>query len=378
MRKLILLQIIILTCATVYSQNPGTTGSLGFFHTHEGRTLLPGRWNFWANVNYWSQQAEYLGAPSEDFPEGNYKLIAANLAISYGIINHLDATLALRLYQETNHWETPENVPDDLFLTIKSGSFSFEQGHFAGALWATVRFPTGKVHNYPWAEYASGSTEYGFFGGISYYYNPFLTDQGVGLHFNFGWWNHNEKDREIDIIDATTTKATIQSQELKMNLAMSIPAGPLQFRVEIFGGVYTNIPDDYVYSAEDYAFVTPSVRYTPLKALSIDLGVDLRISPGDRQRTKGVPDYSNWLDLPTSYPPWKLQVGVLYSILPAGVKQQYGGAVDNIRIRKRLQFYEKVMTEKEKAANIEKDINKKKKAREDADEEIDKMKEELE
>ena len=182
----------------------------------------------------------------------------------------------------------------------------------------------------------------------------------------------------MDIVDGTTRTATVSSQELKMNLAIGIPAGLFQLRLELFGGVYTRIPDPFVYSAEDYAFLTPSIRYRPYNSLSLDLGVDIRISPEERQRTSGVPDFSNRLDLPKNYPTWKVQLGLTYSILPAGVREQYGGAADNPQIRRRLNFYEKVMEEKAKAADMEKDIEKLRKIREEADKEIDKLKEELE
>ncbi|MCK4559225.1 MAG: WVD2 family protein [Calditrichia bacterium] len=376
MRKLVLLLFILLTCTLAYSQNPGTTGSFGFFHTHEGRTLMPGRWDFGANLNFWTKLGEYLGEAPPDFSAANYWLVAGNVSASYGIINNLDATLALRVYQDTHHQEN--NKPGDLFLTIKGGSFNFERGHFTGALWTTLRFPTGKVHNYPLAEYASGAVEYGFSGGISYYYNPYLPGQGIGLHFNLGWWNHNEKGSEVDIVDGTTRTATVNSQELKMNLAIGIPTGLFQFRMEMFGGIYTTIPDPFVYSAEDYAFLTPSIRYSPYNWMSVDLGVDIRISPDDRQRTTGVPDFSNVLDLPKNYPPWKAQLGVQFSLLPAGVREQYGGAADNIQIRRRLNFYEKVMEEKAKAAKLEKEIEELRKVRENADLEIEKLREELE
>jgi hypothetical protein len=163
-----------------------------------------------------------------------------------------------------------------------------------------------------------------------------------------------------------------------LNLAIGIPAGLFQLRIEVFGGVFTTIPDNFVYSSEDYAFITPSIRYSPYNTLSMDLGVDIRISPEERQRTSGVPDFSDRLDLPKNYPPWKVQLGLTYSILPAGVREQYGGAANNAEIRRRLNFYEKVMEEKEKSANMEKDIENLRKVREEADLEIEKLKEELE
>ena len=165
---------------------------------------------------------------------------------------------------------------------------------------------------------------------------------------------------------------------LQIMLALGIPAGLFQFRLELSGGVFTTTPNSFVYSAEDYAFFTPSIHYAPYNTISLDLGVDIRISPEDRQRTSGVPDFSTHLDLPKNYPPWKAQMGLTFSILPAGMREQYGGAADNVEIRRRLNFYEKVMEEKEKAAQIEKEIENIRKIREAADVEIEKLREELE
>lgn len=378
MRKLVPLLFILAICTHAYSQNPGTTGSLGFFHTHEARTLVPGRWNFWTNLNFWTKLGEFLGQPPANFSSANYWLVTGNFAASYGIINNLDATLALRFYQDTQNGDHPGNVPDDLFLTVKGGSFNLKRGSFVGTLWTTLRFPTGKLHNAPLAEYASGSFEYGMYGGLSYYSNPYIPAQGIGLHFNIGWWNHNEKGKDLDIVNSTTRTATVNSQELQIMLALGIPAGLFQFRLELSGGVFTTTPNSFVYSAEDYAFFTPSIHYAPYNTISLDLGVDIRISPEDRQRTSGVPDFSTHLDLPKNYPPWKAQMGLTFSILPAGMREQYGGAADNVEIRRRLNFYEKVMEEKEKAAQIEKEIENIRKIREAADVEIEKLREELE
>ncbi len=377
MKKLLPLLFILLITISGFGQNPGTTGSFGFFHTHEGRVLMPGRLDFWTNLNFWTKLGEFITQAPEDFEAANYWLVAGNISTTYGIFNHLDATLALRVYQDTHH-ENTANVPGDLFLTLKGGSFNLSYGHFSAALLTTLRFPTGEKHNYPLAEYASGTMEYGFLGAISYYQNAYLPGQGISVHFNFGWWNHNEKGKEIDIPNRPTRTATVSSSELQMMIATAIPAGLFQLRMELTGIIFTKEPDPFIYSAEEYAYITPAIRYSPYRWLSIDLGADLRISPGDRQRTNGVPDFSTRLDLPKNYPPWKVQLGMKLSLLPAGIREQYGGGVDNIEIKRRMDFYEKVMEEKEKAAGMEEEIERIRKLREEADVEIENLKDILE
>jgi hypothetical protein len=377
MRKLFPLLYILFTTVCVFSQDPATTGSLGFFHSQESRVLMPGRWNFWVNYNYYSKLGEYIGQPPADFQEETYSVAAGNFAASYGLIDHLDATLGLRVYQKTNYPNTA-NVPDDIFIKVKAGSFAFAYGHFDGALSSTILIPVGEVHNYPWAAYSSGAVEFGFTGSLSYYYNPYLPEQGIGFHFNAGWWSHNEKGKEVDVLGDTTYTATVSSSELRLMLSTSIPAGPFTFMFEFWGGIYTTIPDQFVYSAEDYAFITPSLRYKPLDMMSVDLGVDVRVSPDNRQRTSGVPDISSLLDLPKNYPPWRIQIGLTYSILPPGVHSQYGGGVDDPLIRRRLNFHQRVVEEKVKSDAIEEQIEEIRKTRENADADIDQIRYELE
>jgi len=66
------------------------------------------------------------------------------------------------------------------------------------------------------------------------------------------------------------------------------------------------------------------------------------------------------------------------SLLPSGIREQYGGGVDNIEIKRRMDFYEKVMEEKEKAAGMEEEIERIRKLREEADVEIENLKDILE
>ncbi|TFG99697.1 MAG: hypothetical protein E4H13_08625 [Calditrichales bacterium] len=377
MRKRLLLLFSLLIISQGFAQNPGTTGSYGLFHTHEARVLMPGQWDFWLNTNFYTKLGEYLGQAPADFSAANYWVVAGNTSITYGIIDNLDATVALRLYQDTHHTNIA-NVPGDVFLTIKGGNFNYQYGRFNTGVLATFRFPTGEVHNYPLAEYASGAVEYGFLATFSYYKNPYLPSQGLGIHFNIGWWNHNENGKELELTNGTTRIAGFSSSELQIMLGTAIPLGLFKFGLELSGGAYTKIPEPFVYSAEDYAFLTPSLSYSPYNWISMDLGIDLRVSPGDRQRTTDVPDFSDRLDLPKNYPPWKAQLGMTFSILPAGAKKQYGGAVDNPEIKRRLNFYEKVAEEKEKAKEIEKEIDRLRKIRETADDEIEDIRKELE
>jgi len=100
------------------AQNSGLSGSYGYFHTHEARVFAPGKLTFYTNTNFYTKLGEFLGSARPGFEATNYWLTAANLGFSYGLFDNVDATLSLRVYQDT-HYENEFNLPDDIFFTLK-------------------------------------------------------------------------------------------------------------------------------------------------------------------------------------------------------------------------------------------------------------------
>jgi hypothetical protein len=162
-----------------------------------------------------------------------------------------------------------------------------------------------------------------------------------------------------------------------MALAAEQPLGLFDLRMELYGYLYLKIPNTFIYSAEDLAHLTPSIRYKPFNWLYVDLGIDFRLSSAERQRTEDVPDVSEKLDLPSSYPPWKVHLGLQFNVLPVGGSKSYDLDIRNPEERRRLEYYDLIMKETEKAKAIEKKVQQMRKERETADKEIDNIKEEL-
>ena len=81
----------------------------------------------------------------EDFNAANYWLVNSSLALTYGITENFDITVAPGLYQDT-HSKNEYNLPDDIRLFLKAGSFDFAQRqlYFAGQL--GFKFPVGEDH----------------------------------------------------------------------------------------------------------------------------------------------------------------------------------------------------------------------------------------
>jgi len=380
--KLLKILFILTLTLPILAQNPGSTASNGLFHTHTGRTLDEGMLQFKTNMNFFTKLGEFLNKNLEPdkFSASNVWLVAGNLSAAYGFYNHFDITASLRLYQDTHYkntyYDNEFNTPGDLFLSLKAGSLQFGKRKFNGSFTTSFRIPLGEVHNYPFAEYASGALEYGFFGALSYYMDSYLPDRSPNFHFNMGWWNHNERNEILyTTISGEELKASKSSSYLHLALASVVPVNEFEIRFELSGALATSKPDSFVYSSEEWVLLTPSVRYKPYDWVSIDLGVDLRMAPRDnRQWTAGVPDVSETLKLPKNYPPWKVQMGLNFNIPVGGRAAKTIEEVESEQFNQQVEFYKLIQDEREKSSEIEDELKELKRERESADREIEELK----
>ncbi|NOX89525.1 MAG: hypothetical protein GXO77_10895 [Calditrichaeota bacterium] len=393
MKKLILLALGITLLGThaVFSQLPNADRTL--MYTQTGNTIEPGRLFVYNEMNFYTKVGDFVGnLKPQNFQSVNYWLVAGNMAATYGIAEHFDATLGIRVYQDT-HYSNEFNLPDDIFLTVRAGSYSFGYGFFKAGLLSSFRIPTGKKHNYPFAEYASGALEYGFLGALSFYIDPYFPDRSFSVHYNIGFWNHNEKGRTVykyekNYVDVNGVfhqkgeelKGTVNSVDLRMALAAVFPSDMFDFRLELSGILYLQKPDAFVYSAEEWAFLSPSIRYKAAEWASVDLGADFRLSPAVRQWTNPIiPDLSQTLDLPKNYPSWRIHLGVNVNLqLTSGGVSKAEDLYQKEQIKENREFFETVLKEKQKAKSVQTEIESLRKLRKEAEKEIKELKKILE
>lgn len=370
--KKISLVLLVLFIGLAFSQPPN--GSRSLIHTQSARTFDSGRLEVHSNMNFFTRATEFIGetdAPA-DFSGVNYWLVAGNMAFTYGISDNLDITLASRLYQDT-HDTNEYNLPGDVFITIKGGSFAFANRKMYGALMSTVRIATGEKHNYPFTEYASGATEYGFTGAMSFFNDPYLPDRSFNAHLNLGWWNHNEIGTEV----YPGKKATKNSSEFQYALGLVYPSAMFDYRLEVFGTAFLNQPDEFVYSRENYTYITPSIRYKAFSWVSMDLGVDIRLS-GTEDETIGVANKTNPdLDLP-NYASWRVHMGLNLTLLPFTSTAKTEGEVERDEFNKRVEFFQKIVEDRQRSEDIQEELDRLKEERQEAENELEELKQIME
>jgi hypothetical protein len=376
MKRLSSLVILLLFASIALAQTP-TTGSWSLLHTHTARTFEQGRLEIYTDLNFYTQLGDFLGSAPADFAAVNYWVVASDVFVSYGIINNLDMSLGIRLYQDTNR-ENTANIPDDLFLTLKTGSFELGTRHLYGAGLVNFRFPTAELWNYPFVEYNSGNVEFGLMGAFSYYADPYLLSRKFSTHLNIGWYNHNDAGTPVYKSETRKTeqKARFNASKLQYGLGFVYPVGMVDFMLEVNGISWIQQPDTMVYGREDFTYVTPAIRYKPYRWLYADLGVDIRIS-SDVDETRGVPKPTTELDLP-NYAAWKAWVDLKFTIFPLAPAEKTPEEVERDRFNKRVDFFQNIIEERERIDNVQEELDRLKREREEAEKELEELKQILE
>jgi len=371
--KKVSLVLLVFTISFLYSQPP--IGSKSMLHTHSAQTLGKGVVTLYSEMNFFTRATEFVGSQKPaNFHAANYWLVVGQTYLSWGILDNLDFIISPRIYQDT-HYTNEYNLPGDLFTTLKLGNFAFMERklNMGGAI--TMRFPVGEKHNYPVVEYASGSIEYALTGMWSYFFDPYLPDRSLSLHLNLGWWNHNEAGHTVYDYRGKKYDATKNSSELQYAFGLIYPTDMFDYRLEIMGIAFLNEPDEFVYSRENYTYVTPSIRYKPLSWLSADLGVDIRISSDKNTTdfTKVAALANPDLNLP-NYCSWRVHMGLNLQIWPLTTRKLSSAELEREKFKKRVEFFEKIVQERDRTKDVQEELERLKKEREQAEKELEELK----
>ena len=371
MKRLVSLFLIFILASIALAQTP-TTGSWSLIHTQTARTFEQGRLEIQTNMNFYTKLGEWTNiiSPPDDFAAVNYWVVASNFWATYGIVNHLDLALGIRWYQDTNI-NVNANIPDDLFLSLKTGSFTLGSRHLYGGGQVNFRFPLSEVPNYVWAEYSSGKVEFGLQGFLSYYVDPYLLSRNFSAHLNLGWYTHNDAGT---VVDSRGRKPGFNASELQYGLGLVYPVGMVDLMLEVYGISWIDQADTMVYSREPYTYVTPSIRYKPYRWMYFDFGVDVLISENVEET---VPPWRTDLDLP-NYPPWKVWMGLNFTLLPLSPTDQTPEELERDRFKKRVDFFQNIIEERERIDNVQEELDRLKREREEAEKELEELKQILE
>jgi hypothetical protein len=359
-----------------------TNGGNSLLHVQTASSLKPGRLQFRPSMSFYTKSFEYLSQGQSK--SVGYWTVTGDASLAYGIINHFDVAAMLRLYQDTNRLNE-HNIPDDLFLDFKAGSIALGGDRTQAGAILSFRIPTGDQHNYPLETYAGGAFEFGIMGLFSYYMDPYFPERDISFHLNLGYYSHNDKGQvlfdEIKNTQGTVLRPAVEANtsaaQLQYGLGFVFPTEMFDINLELWGGAFTSEPDSAVFSRENYTYFTPSITFKPVEAVNFEMGADIRVTGNDNTTVipTGYPQSINNNQSIPNYSSWKFHLGMNFVLIREGASFRSGRGID---VRKKLDFYESMMQEKERTKSIEEELRRIRREREQAEKELEELRQLLE
>ena len=305
--------------------------------------------------------------------------VQGSLNFNYGLSRRFELGFTPIVYQDNNRGGKGYNFLDDLFLRLKIGSLGSKGSTLSYGLELGTRFPTAAKHNLVFEPYAAGKVGFGATGIVSYARDPFYPDLGLNLHFNLGYWNHNDVGEKLSDRDPSvdSVRVTSMTQELLYGVAWVLPSDRIDLRLELSGNVFIQKPPVTAYSRENVAYISPGIAYKPYRWMSLDCSLDLRVAGGKDETLYGANSVGQIPDLP-NYASWRLNLGMKVTVLPTSL---YAFSERDILLKKaesRRELFEQIIKEQRETESAEAELERIKEERRKAERELVRLQQILE
>jgi len=372
--KLSLLIIINLVLLTQLSNALTINGGRGLMHVSSAWSLKPGYLTMYNHARFFGKVGVYETDISQSAT--TYWDVQGSICFNYGINNHIEVAVSPIVYQDNHKSEAGYNLPDDLFLRLKLGSYGAKGSALSYGTIFSLRFPTAKKHNLLFESYSAGSTEWGLTGLLTYSRDPLYPEDALNVHLNLGYLNHNDVGTKFSSHTKDTTEVLSMSQELLYGLGLKIPTSQFDFSLELYGNVFLQKPPKTAYSIENYLFFTPGISYKAYRWLSIEVSGDVLLSSADHDET----DYTYVTKPPEmpNFPTWRINVGLKVVLLPTTA---YKVSEKDILMRKaenRRELFEQIIKEQRETESAEEELDRIKSERRKAERELERLRRILE
>ncbi len=348
-----------------------------------GPSVVRAAWNLEPGYLMLNAHTRFNGKVAEISRNGatlatTYWVVQGGFALNYGISRHFEASLAPTLYQDTNRGGKGFDLPHDLTLRLKLGSFGARGSAMNYGVELAGRVPTGKTHNIPYEAYSADKFSFGLTALASYAHDPLYPEDGMSLHFNLGYWNHNDVGEQLRNLPLgqDTTLVKQMTQEFMYGAAVIFPSEKFNFRLEIMGSGFLTTPPTSAYSREPVAYFSPGVSYKAYRWMTLDFNSDIRLS-GENNTTvygKGLLPIAG---LP-NYPSWRAMLGMKLTLLPTSL---YSSSERELLMRKaesRRELFEQIIKEQRETEAAETELERIKDERRKAERELDRLRRILE
>ncbi len=380
MNKICLIVIVFLLCISLNLEATTQFGGEGLFYVNSAKVIPPGYLQSCTGIRYFGKVASF-GSGHKAFTLWNVRVVNS---FNYGAGEHVEFAITPIIYQDTNTQKGnalsgKANSIDDIFLSVKIGSYSMLESPYVFGGMLYFRLPTAKSHNIIYEPYSAGKVEFGLTGMVSYFSNVAFPDESWSFHANLGYLNHDDVGKELtDDPDDVTPES--MSSELLIGIGLLYPAGTFDFSAELNASYFIKRPPETAYSRESVSYLTAGLYYKPYRWLTFEMAMDLRLFSG-----KDLSVYSPETHLPPpptedfpNYPTWRGILGAKIGILPAELYATSTEATLKRKARDRRAILEKMMEERKDTEDAESELSKIKAERQKVEEELERLRKLLE
>jgi hypothetical protein len=352
-------------------------GGVGLIYVHSAKVLPKGTLEFYAGTRYFGKIASFQAGHRA------YTLwdVQGVMSLNYGISPHVQIGVSPVLYQDVNRnggnfWKGQANLPDDVFLSLKVGSYSALESPFVFGGLMTWRLPTAKKHNIIYEPYSAGRFEVGLSGLISYYSKPSVPDLGWSAYLNLGYLNHNDVGKNLSGAPEDASPQSMTS-ELLFSDGFLYPMDSFSFSVEFNARYFITRPPGSAYSREYVSYMTTGIFYTPFRWLTVEMGVDFRLFSDKDQTSYAFIPPPPTLNFP-NYPSWRGVLGLKWTILPRSLYQSDDGLLKQ-KAKDRKAILEKMMDQQTgDTGNAEQELSRIQTERKKIEDELERLRKLLE
>ena len=349
-------------------------GGRGLMHVRSAWSLKPGFLTMYAHSRFFGK----VGQLSETSAQSavTYWDVQGSLSFNYGFNQHIEVALSPIVYQDNHKSGKGYNIPDDLYLRLKFGSYGSKGSSLTFGGMLNFRFPTAEHHNVAFEPYSAGTVEVGGMGLMTYSRDPLYPEDALNVHFNLGYVNHNDVGQHLSSSEDDTVTASSMSQEFLYGLGVKFPSTQFDFSLELYGNAFLQKPPKTAYSLENYLFLSPGITYKAYRWLSIDFAADLLVTGSDNDES----EYGFITKLPEmpNYPSWRVNLGFRFVLLPTTA---YRVSEKDVLMRKaesRRELFEQIIKEQRETESAEEELERIKDERRKAERELERLRRILE
>lgn len=307
--------------------------------------------------------------------------VSGRVNFSYGLGNHVEVSASPVIYQDVNQAGNKISAPHDLFMSVKVGSFSSPSRSVAYGISGAVRIPTGDADNVAFERYSPNRVGWGLTGLLSYSGDPLYPELATNIHVNLGYWNHNDVGADLTGANEESTIPDAMSQELLYGFGLQVPKDKVSFTAEVHGNFFVQRPPRVAYSRENYMYITPGISVQPLKWVSVNLGIDLRLLESKDETSYSQDNFGIDRTLPNhqaNYPGWRVNFGTTFNILPTSSYRMSEREILMQKADSRRELFEQIVREQRETESAEVELERIRGERVRAEKELERLRKILE